>query len=327
MSQPPPASSLWQRFLSFTHPENLPPLPSSSAERFLYGLAQPVVGLRLLISDSQFLVDSLKPALLLAGFCALAALLHLEIGGAESQQSLTFLHRFYTTFAVLAPLPSILFAAHYARLAAMAHGRLRFGSCLPRQPRLWKAAVHAIKQALVIAVALAPLIGILKLFPLVGRAIATSLAALWALHWVVVEAFDSARVTVVAESEKRDGEQPVSAAPAGAPAGFVTAEPIAQDVWFVRPMSHLAERIPIGKLVVRWFVGLCRFLSRPWQEEIAVAESHPILVLGFALSTAALLATPVLNLLFRPIIVMASVALLGQLEGRRGSAQISASSL
>jgi uncharacterized protein involved in cysteine biosynthesis len=35
---------------------------------------------------------------------------------------------------------------------------------------------------------------------------------------------------------------------------------------------------------------------------------------GFALSTAALLATPVLNLLFRPIILAGSSHLLGQLE-------------
>lgn len=320
MSQPSPTLSLWQRFLSFTHPENLPPVPSAPADRFLYGLAQPVVGLRLVISDQQFFIDSLKPALLLAGFCALAAMLHLEIGGTEATQKLSFLHRFYTTFAVLAPLPSILFAAHYARLAAMAHGRLRYGGCLPRRTRLWQAAVHAVKQALVIAIALAPLLGLLKLFPVIGRAIAASLAGLWALHWVVVEAFDSARVTAIPEPDKTDGNPGSSAAENGAPVPSETTEQSVPDVWFVRPMIHLAQRLPLGKFVVRWFAGLCRFLSRPWQEEIAIAESHPMMVLGFALSTAALLATPVLNLLFRPIIVMASVALLGQLA-RSGASE------
>ena len=43
-------------------------------------------------------------------------------------------------------------------------------------------------------------------------------------------------------------------------------------------------------------------------------EQNRWISLGFALSTAALLATPVLNLLFRPIILAGSSHLLGQLE-------------
>jgi uncharacterized protein involved in cysteine biosynthesis len=43
-------------------------------------------------------------------------------------------------------------------------------------------------------------------------------------------------------------------------------------------------------------------------------EQNRAVSLGFALSTAALLATPVLNLLFRPIILAGSSHLLGQLE-------------
>ena len=43
-------------------------------------------------------------------------------------------------------------------------------------------------------------------------------------------------------------------------------------------------------------------------------ETHRSIALGFSLSTAALLATPVLNLVFRPIIIAGSSHLLGQLE-------------
>ena len=48
--------------------------------------------------------------------------------------------------------------------------------------------------------------------------------------------------------------------------------------------------------------------------EIERMESNRAMSVGFSLSTAALLATPVLNLLFRPIIIAGSSHLLGQLE-------------
>jgi uncharacterized protein involved in cysteine biosynthesis len=54
----------------------------------------------------------------------------------------------------------------------------------------------------------------------------------------------------------------------------------------------------------------------PWREEIALVEDHPALVVGFALSTAALLAVPVLNLAFRPIVIIAASHIIGQLEGQ-----------
>jgi uncharacterized protein involved in cysteine biosynthesis len=40
------------------------------------------------------------------------------------------------------------------------------------------------------------------------------------------------------------------------------------------------------------------------------------MALGFALSTAALLALPIVNLAFRPIVIIAAVHVLGQLEQR-----------
>ncbi|HYV67872.1 MAG TPA: hypothetical protein VE964_16655, partial [Myxococcales bacterium] len=50
-------------------------------------------------------------------------------------------------------------------------------------------------------------------------------------------------------------------------------------------------------------------------------ESHPHVALGFALSTATLLAAPVLNLLFRPIILVGSSHLLGHLESTEPSSR------
>ena len=48
--------------------------------------------------------------------------------------------------------------------------------------------------------------------------------------------------------------------------------------------------------------------------EIALMESNRAASVGFGLATAVVLATPVLNLLFRPIIIAGSSHLLGQIE-------------
>ena len=83
----------------------------------------------------------------------------------------------------------------------------------------------------------------------------------------------------------------------------------------MRVYAWLADWSPPG---VSWlldrFAGLCEWLSRPWQAEIRATRRNPALMVGFALTTAALLATPVLNLLFRPIILIAAVHVLGRLS-------------
>lgn len=265
----------------------------------VFGLAQPVLGLRMLLSDRTLLVESLQPALLLAGFCAMAATLGLPIGSSSDDLEESFIHRFFSIFAVLAPLPSILLASHYANLAAVAHQRLQLGTCQPRKVTLLRAARHALQQAVAVAFAVAPILGVLGSLPLVGKALAASVGAGWALHWVVVEAFDSARVQQTgSQTESQTESQNTDSVP---------------EIWFVRMLFHASQRLPIGGFLLRYFARFCRFLARPWKEEIALTEQHQSLVFGFALATAALLATPVLNLLFRPIIVIASVHLLARL--------------
>src|SRR2546426_9600705 len=86
------------------------PPPEEPHDRFAYGLAQPALGARLLLRDRHLLKQAVEPALFLAAFCALAAWLGIGPGK-------TFLGRFYQTFALLAPLPSVIFARHYSRMA------------------------------------------------------------------------------------------------------------------------------------------------------------------------------------------------------------------
>jgi hypothetical protein len=244
----------------------------------------------MLATRRDLLWAALIPAALLAAFCAVAAVLESGRGN--------FLHRFYTTFAVLAPLPSIVLAAHYARLAASARHALGFPHAEPCIEPLGRILRRAVKQAILIALAVAPISALLQLIPGLGWLLVRTVAAGWALHWVVVEAFDSARVLHPGETL----------------AELDAAAERVRPPWYVRWLLDAADRLPIGGRLVRRFARLCDRLSLPWREEIALVEDQPSMMLGFALSTAALLAIPILNLAFRPIVIIAAVHVLGQLE-------------
>jgi hypothetical protein len=270
------------------HVEPRPP-PPAGHDRVVYGLTQPLLGVRMLATHRHLLEAALVPAVLLAAFCAVVALL-----GHRGD----FLHRFYTTFAVLAPLPSIVFAGHYARLAVQARHAFGFPRAEPCIEPLRRLVGRAIKQAALIAIALAPVSALLQLAPGIGWLLVRIAAAVWALHWVVVEAFDSARVLHPGETL----------------ADLDAAALRLRPPWYVRWLSRAADRAPFANRLLHRFAGLCDRLSMPWREEIALVEDHPALMLGFALSTAALLAVPVLNLAFRPIVIIAASHIIGQLE-------------
>ena len=282
-------SASTSRSAAAREPSAPPPPPAAVVGRFVYGLSQPLLGARMLATHRDLLYAALIPAGLLAAFCAIVAAL--SDGG-------NFLHRFYTTFAVLAPLPSIVLASHYARLAVQARHDLGFPRAEPCIEPLRRIINRAVKQAILVALAVAPVSALLHMVPGVGWLLVRAAAAAWALHWVVVEAFDSARVLHPGET-------------------LATLDAAAQHVpapWYVRWLFHAADHIPIGGRLVRRFAGLCDRLSLPWREEIALVENHPGLMLGFALSTAALLAIPILNLAFRPIVIIGAIHVLGQLE-------------
>ncbi|HKA86810.1 MAG TPA: hypothetical protein VKE22_04055 [Haliangiales bacterium] len=267
--------------------------PAHSGGRFAYGLVQPVVGARVLLGDRALLRAALVPAALLAAVCAAVALAH-----ARSETAGEMLRTFYTTFAVLAPVPSVLLAHHYARLAVLARHKLGFSPAEPCLEPLGRMLARAVAQTILIAVAVAPPVAVLRLVPGVGHALVKVVAAGWALHWIVVDAFDSARFL-------RPGQ---TLADLDAHAETI------RPPWYVRALRGAAARAPLGRRVLAKFADACDRLSKPWREEIALVEDHPSLMLGFALSTAALLALPVVNLLFRPIVLVAAAHVLGQLE-------------
>lgn len=271
------------------------PPPLATVDRFVYGLTQPLLGLRMLATNRALLIAALLPAVVLAAFCAAVALLS---GG-------HFVHKFYTTFAVLAPLPSVVFAAHYARLAVTARHALGFPTAEPCIEPLKRVIERTIKQAILIAIAVAPVSLLLHMVPDAGELLARAVAALWALHWVVVEAFDAARILHPGQTlAELDAESERTPSP-----------------WYVRGLLRAAEHAPIGDGLIRRFAGLCDRMSVPWREEIQLVEHHPVMMLGFALAMGGLLAIPVLNLAFRPIAIIGATHVLGQLEQLRGQAK------
>ncbi|GAC1342753.1 MAG: hypothetical protein NVSMB23_15770 [Myxococcales bacterium] len=296
----PPLRSAWRRFLTYGRTPQPPPDAADRAGNALYGAAQPLLAVRILAGDLELLGEALVPAAWLAAFCALIAGLQ---GGAD-RSVFAGARAFYATFAALAVAPPILFARHYARLAAQVRFRLGFGACGPREGSLWFFARRSLQSVILVSLAVAP-VALFESVPLVRYA-AAALLGLWGLHWVVVDALDDARVLLPGET--------VASAEAAA-------ERSAPPPWFVRGFYRAAEalqRAPAVPAFVAWlvrkFARACDRLAVPWREEIALLERHRALGLGFAVATTALLATPVLNLLFRPIIIVAAVHLLGHLE-------------
>ena len=269
--------------------------PAGDAEQTLYGFAQPILGARVLLADPELLKEALYPAGMLAAACALYASLGTETYGHWG----IWFKSFYKAFAALAPLPSFFFANHYARLAAMIRWRMGFGACGPREMPWRLLAGRMIRQALIVAVGVAPLLIVARLVPAIGDFVSAAVLGIWSLHWVVADAFDDAQVCLPGESLKeslqRDRDAP--------------------EPWFVRILKRGAARLPgILRWPIRLFARLCDKLALDSRGEIALMESNRAVSVGFSLSTAVLLATPVLNLLFRPIIIAGSSHLLAQIE-------------
>jgi len=268
--------------------------PAGKTEQALYGFAQPILGIRVLLSDPELLKEALYPAGLLGAACALYATF-----GHQGYGWAAWFKTFYKAFAALAPLPSFFFANHYARLAAMIRWRMGFGACGPREMPWRLLAGRMIRQALIVAIGIAPLIALAKALPAIGDVLSAAVLGIWSLHWVVADAFDDAQVVLPGETLKQS----------------IQRDRDAPEPWFVRWLRRAAARLP-GILggPIRLFARLCDKLALDSRGEIAVMESNRSISVGFALSTAALLATPVLNLLFRPIIIAGSSHLLGQIE-------------
>jgi len=265
-------------------------------EQALYGAAQPILGARVLLNDPQLLREALAPGAVLALVCALYA----TAKGGGGQWA--WFQHFYRAFATLAPLPSLFFANHYARLGALVRWKLGFGACGPREMPLGTLIGRLVRQTLIVAIGVIPFAAIWNVLPVVrwtiGPIISNAVVLAWGVHWVVADAFDDAQVIHPGETLRQSIQRDRDAPPP----------------WFVRFLRRVADHLHIVGRPLRWFARLCDYLALDSRGEISIMERNRYVALGFGLSTAALLATPVLNLLFRPIVIVASSHLLGHLE-------------
>lgn len=268
------------------------PPPVARNEQVLYGFSQPVLGIRVLLADMELLKESLYPAAVLALVCALYA----SVQGGAGRWS--WFGHFYKAFAALAPLPSVIFANHYARLGALIRWRLGLGACGPREFPLGMLIGRLIRQTLIVAIGVLPFAALASALPGVGDWLSAFVLGLWSVHWVVADAFDDAQVLQPGETLQASIDHDRNAPPP----------------WFVRMFLKVADKVPVVGRPLRWFARLCDKLALDSRGEIGTMEAHKPITAGFAVSTAALLATPVLNLLFRPIILAGSSHLLAQLE-------------
>jgi hypothetical protein len=271
-----------------------PPLPEQRVATFMWGLAQPLLGLQMLRRHPDLLRPAILPVVLVAGFCVLSA-----FGGHETSVG-GVVFRFYAALAGAASAPPFLFANTYARVAARAHERLGLGPAAPHRTRFWSRVWQLVRFALVIAVPIAPVLGIVGAVPLFGAAVAFALSALWTLHWIVVEALDGARVA--GEPGDTPPEWPWFVAWAGRPGFARIPAPV---------------RWPLG-----WSARRVRALTRPWHEEAALVAQHPVLSAGFGLTVAGLLAVPIVNLLVRPALLVGGVHVLARVRATDRNAAV-----
>jgi hypothetical protein len=263
-----------------------PPPRQRRAATFTYGLAQPLLGLQMLRRHPDLLRPVLVPLALVAAFCVLSA-----AGGPDPSPAGAAL-RFYAALAGAASAPPFLFANTYSRVAARAHEHLGLGPAVPHRTGFVFRLRQLVRFALVIAVPIAPVLWVVGAVPFTGAVVAFAVSAAWTLHWIVVEALDSAKV-------------------AGARGG-----PPPEWPWFVAWVERPGfARLPAPlRRPAAWMARRVRALTRPWHEEAALVAAHPVLSAGFGLAVAGLLAVPVVNLLVRPAVLVGSVHVLARVR-------------
>jgi hypothetical protein len=272
-----------------------PSAPPSSGrlDEFVWGLAQPLLGVRTLVSHGDLFVRGLIPAAAFILVCALV------VDGGSVAGLWGLIAAYYAVLVSAASISPVVFCRNYAKLAAEARRHLDVPRREPYLRSYKDALIEAVVQAIVITIGVAPWVALVSYLPLFGGMWAAVIGALWVLHWIVVEALDGARTLPPDETPETLEQRHAKLDPP----------------WYSGAALNQL-RAPLGALLLPvrlWGIVMAR-LGRRWRGEVALIEARPWLAVGFGVGASVLLVIPVLNLLFRPAIVVAASHVLGRLE-------------
>jgi len=196
----------------------------------------------------------------------------------------------FATFVAISSMPSTLLWPLWKRFGLESRRALgappgeeerpgeRYASLLLRE------SAKAVRQAVVVAVGLAPVFLVVELLPGVGHGVTVVLGLLWAWYWVVLDAL----------------EIPVELSPGRLGPG--------EPTWFERLLLAVGARSrwlrPFG--LAGRFLG---WLSRPWRHQASFTEGRAWESSGFGAGAVAFLAIPVLGIFFRAVAITAATAL------------------
>lgn len=297
---PSPAVSAWSYHWQRLREQSARPHPrpqddADVIERVRYGIAQPLLGLRVIVRAPDLLGMSIAPAI---GVLLVGVLVGMNT--ASEHGVARGIVAGWLAIAALAPLPAVLFGRLYAHLASRVRPRLGLPPQAPYIRGVMQLLGEWAAQLAVLALGVLPLTGLLGILPLYGAGLALGIQSAWALHWVVIEGLDNARTLpegrTVAELEELGRRQP----------GWA---------WFHRPHTLLTKPTWLVGILgpVRMFSEVVHTLARQWRLEVDAAERHPWICFGFGLGVVVLVAIPGVNLLFRPAVVVAGVHLREQI--------------
>jgi hypothetical protein len=273
------------------HPEARP--RPARIDRALWGMGAALQAVRLVWSDRALRRSALLPTALTFAGCAVMAGLATAGAEPEDQHAFNTFNAFMVSFVALSSMPPTVLQRMWIRVANEARratglppGEDPFpGESFVRL--LWREGWKAARQALVVSIGLAPLLGLARALPF-GRYDAALLAGAWGLYWLVVDAF----------------ELPLEVVPG--PRGE------AADPWFSRFLVRLGA-VSRWLRPSRWFGRLLARLTRPWFLEIRFTERHAWETAGFGLVVCLLVTIPVAGLFFRAVAITGATALLGRL--------------
>jgi len=263
-------------------------------DRALWGAGAALHATRLVLVDRALFRAALVPTGLTVAGCLLLAGLATAGSEASPRDTAATFNAFLVSFVALASMPPTVLQRLWVRVANQARRSLGQppgedpfpGESLARL--LWREGWKALRQALVVSLGLAPLLGVARLLPF-GHLDAVVLAGAWALYWVMVDAFEIPMEVI-------PGPRPPAAAP-----------------WYGRLLVRFGE-VSRWLRPSRWFGRALSRLTAPWSLEVRFTERHAWEVAGFGLVVSALLAVPVLGLFFRAVAITGATALLGRLE-------------